>query len=756
MTRPRRQRWPIVPLVLWIVVFVPSSRLWAEPYPVPIEVQDEVELDQMYYDGEISEEDRDRLRGLFRHPVDLNRAGRDDLYRLPGVTFEMADAILAFRSAQGPFRAPEDLAQVPEIPPEVLRQVLPFVQAQVAQEPKPWRARLGAAAIWRDQLPDPVGNLPGIVLDSRVDFRKFGSAGAVVTVRPRIGRVRSAPPGQSLSAEGERLRLDPGALWVSWDGPRWTGILGHYRVGFGLGLTMDTTRQALPNGWAEADEVAWDLQGGDVAPWKGFFGLAARARQIDLPRGWLDLTVFASHQHRDLYFTEAVYDRCPADQPDCGDSARLPQVVDTRCSTDPDTGRTACPSLYCQYPTLPEVLREVVAGGHLAWWLDPRIAVGVTGTVTYTQWRISAKDLRLSPSSKYPEERPLFGAAGLDFRAGRGPFDLFGEATVTDRGAGAAVAQARWRIVPGLEIEPSLRWFSPQFDNPWNGAPANGDERLGNRGRDEIGGRLRVQWKAHPVVRLRADLDVWHHRKANLSCDPSASPDSPEACSDQTLVLDRPTTDLSALVRLDLTPSRHERISLQASYADEDLSRSGRRLSYQAYRNSQGDFSGGSKVSWAFQATTTRIPRTTVSVFVRHILEDVHALTRSFDQSWYAWVRLSTNLSPGPSLALRVKYQDDSTVADPDRSANQYCDDEARGEDRPAFLPASCRGQSFFETTLWARQRILLGSARLWLGLRGQWTRFVDHRSRWTTGTPCNPRPQRDELALQGSLGVEF
>lgn len=752
----RSMRWPVPLLVgTWAVLWPGSLR--AEPYPVPIEVQDEVELDQLYYDGEVSEEERDRLRGLFRHPVDLNRAGRDDLYRLPGVTFEMADAILAFRTSQGPFRAPEDLAQVPEVPPEVLRQVLPFVEAQVTPEPKPWRARMGAAAIWRDQLPDPSGHLPGIVLDNRVDFLRFGSAGAVITVRPRLGPVHDAPPGGSLSAEGERLRLDPGALWLAWDGPRWSGILGHYRVGFGLGLTMDTTRQALPTGWTEADEVVWDLQGGDATPWKGFFGLAARARQIDLPKGWLDLTVFASHQHRDLYFTEAVYDRCPADRPDCSEGARLPQVVDTRCTTDPEAGQTGCPSLYCQYPTLPEVLREVVAGGHLAWWLDPRIAIGATGTVTWLQWRIDAKDLHLSPSSKYPEDRPLFGAAGMDFRAGRGPFDLLGEATVTDRGAGAAVALARWRIVPGLEVEPSFRWFSPEFDNPWNGASANGDERLGNRGRDELGGRLRVQWKAHPVIRIRGDLDVWHHRRSNLSCDPSASPDSPEACTDQTRTLDRPTTDLWALLRLDLTPSRHERLSLQASYADEDLSRSGRRLSYQPYQNSQGDFSGGSKVSWAFQATTTRIPRTTVSVFVRHFLEDVYALTRSFDQSWYAWLRVSTNLSPGPSLSLRLKFQDDSAVADPDRSASQLCDDETRGEDHPATLPASCRGQSFFETTLWARQRIVLGpTTRLWIILRGQWTRFVDHRSRWTTGTSCEDHPERDQLGLQGSLAVEF
>jgi competence protein ComEA len=61
-------------------------------------------------------------------PVDVNRAGRDELVTLPGVGPALADRILEHRRLQGPFRSPEDLLAVPGIGPATLERIRPLVR----------------------------------------------------------------------------------------------------------------------------------------------------------------------------------------------------------------------------------------------------------------------------------------------------------------------------------------------------------------------------------------------------------------------------------------------------------------------------------------------------------------------------------------------------------------------------------------------------------------------------------------------------
>lgn len=56
-------------------------------------------------------------------PVDLNRADRTALERLPGIGPALADRILEARGRDGPFRAVEDLLTVPGIGPVTLRRL---------------------------------------------------------------------------------------------------------------------------------------------------------------------------------------------------------------------------------------------------------------------------------------------------------------------------------------------------------------------------------------------------------------------------------------------------------------------------------------------------------------------------------------------------------------------------------------------------------------------------------------------------------
>ncbi len=55
-------------------------------------------------------------------PIDINRATVDDLQRLPGVGPILAQRIVSYRETNGPFRRPEQLAEVPGISPRMVEE----------------------------------------------------------------------------------------------------------------------------------------------------------------------------------------------------------------------------------------------------------------------------------------------------------------------------------------------------------------------------------------------------------------------------------------------------------------------------------------------------------------------------------------------------------------------------------------------------------------------------------------------------------
>lgn len=61
--------------------------------------------------------------------IDLNTATRSDLLRLPNIGAVRADAILAYRTANGPFSSTDDLLNVPGIGPVTLNRLRPYLSA---------------------------------------------------------------------------------------------------------------------------------------------------------------------------------------------------------------------------------------------------------------------------------------------------------------------------------------------------------------------------------------------------------------------------------------------------------------------------------------------------------------------------------------------------------------------------------------------------------------------------------------------------
>ena len=59
--------------------------------------------------------------------IDINTAGVDELMLLPGIGEKRAEDIIAYRRANGPFRIPEELTEVPGIGEGILAGLIDYV-----------------------------------------------------------------------------------------------------------------------------------------------------------------------------------------------------------------------------------------------------------------------------------------------------------------------------------------------------------------------------------------------------------------------------------------------------------------------------------------------------------------------------------------------------------------------------------------------------------------------------------------------------
>ena len=832
--RPSTLAVPAVLTALLITLAPPA--LHAAPYAVDIVVDSEEEINLLYQEGDISSEERDTLLTMYLTRLDLNLAARDELYDLPGFTYTLADAVIKAREDRERFYKMKDLMEVEGMTEEIFRQIVTFATVtDASDDERAYEAQIRAGAVARVGVPNNNEDEPSSYLRSKVRFLSHGGAGFLFAVRPMNGEVGDARYGiqcktssclygESLHAEPEALRFDPAGFHVYWDGPRLSGIGGSFRVGYGLGLTMDNSDRRLPHGWYDNLDFSEDTESGKVRPFEGFVGLALRHKQIDLGRGWLDISVFGSAWNRDFYIHDTYYNRleqqapgwkckpnkpknrndppgtcdCPTDKMwrnpsnndedngECINRQKVPSLVATDAAYYPASGITGWPSLNYDYPTLQGIMRELIGGANATYWINRRSRVGITGYVGNWHMNAEAKDFSPALSSKYPFGRSTWGVVGAHTRFGWGRYDFAAEVAVTDQGDVGALAQGWLRPLAHFELIPSVRYYGPGFDNPYNRGLANGDEFQGNRARDELGGRLQLKYRPFSLLRISVELDIWYHEYPGIRLDrDETDPNSPSFISDDGVISvpPDPATDLEAKLRFDVKLTSKERFAVWALFHDEALDRTGHDKSY-AYISAttasemedDGNPStnldlvqrpvgwGGQKVSYAITAVTERIPKVTVTALFKHIFEDTKNMADAFDQSYYFWIRISAKLKPGPYIAARFKYFEEYATSDEKWYPSQSCGNLANesysniqvlaGGDP---LPASCRGETYIDAYLTVSQKLPVtmfkGSL---LSLRAGWTRWTDNRRKWEVGYGGNPDPSRDEVSVKGHMLVKF
>ena len=501
------------------------------PYETFIDVDDEEDLYDLQATGQIDEETRDTLVDVMQSGIDINRASREDLYSLPNLTYGDVDAILEYRKLAGFINDPVDLIVAGVLTQQKLEAIAAFLLVS-----DPVRATFATSGWVKGQTRWTVEDedAPPGALQARVATLKNLTVGFASTFsRNRLADVEFDPERGALSAVPADEKVDLPKFFAEWETDTWGAIAGTYRIGFGERLTFDNTSHYTPNGWNHDDQIFRDTElsricresrGDELEDlpcptnlyetpdyrWRdGLLGAAVGLKRLDLGAGYLQAYAFGSYQPRSIYQYEIFNpDECDDPHDDDDENCAAPRVY--RRLADPDE-----PTSTFSFSTLPDLFTEMTAGGNVAYWINRRSHLGVTGYGGDVEFHPDGIALDFQEYSRLPYGGP-FGAVGVDGSVGLNKVDLFGEYTRSfdsmddgEGGGNAGIVRAVTTFARNNELETSLRYYDEHFKNPYARPIAAPDEVDGSRARDEMGLRLRYTARLLEKLSLRATGDVW-------------------------------------------------------------------------------------------------------------------------------------------------------------------------------------------------------------------------------------------------------
>jgi hypothetical protein len=500
-------------------------------YEVFIDVETEEDIYDLLITEQISEASFDALLLLHQTRVELNRADRQTLYRLPNLDYVEVDRILAFREQVTAIRSVDELAAAEVLSERVANSIRPFV---VVRPPDLRLDRvdgfLRTQMRWTgryDRLP------PAAAVQARLRAVRNLDAGLVgALTRNRLRQPRWDPPRQALSVAPEGVRLEIPKAYIEWEDDRIEVIAGTYRVGFGQRLTFDVTDQVTPNGLFGDFELRRENElslrcrrspgelpvspcplrpTARVTPdfrWTNrLTGFGVGLKRLDAGPGWLQGYAWGSYQVQRVLATEMVVGTACRDPRRDDDPACAAPRVFVR-DRDP---RSPAPTV--THSSLPAALAEALAGANISYFWGARRHLGLTGYGAVPRWRIEGVELDFQEHAAKPFGG-AFGAAGLDAAIGFRRQDFFAEVArsfdrQTGGGGGYAAIVRSVTTVDAGEIDVSARYYHWRYANPYARPTSAPDEHDGLRARDETGIRVRAVLDIGRRVALRTLFDGW-------------------------------------------------------------------------------------------------------------------------------------------------------------------------------------------------------------------------------------------------------
>ncbi|MBN2799022.1 MAG: helix-hairpin-helix domain-containing protein [Deltaproteobacteria bacterium] len=508
---------PLFPLLsLLLVAPVASARV----LPAAIYAENEDELRSLYADGVLTDEDFEVLVELLYDPVDLNTARAGELYDLPGLSMDLAKAIVTERKAAGPFSSIDDLLRVQGVTADVVEQLRPYAETlyvgdKVGKLQGQLTLRTGKdfapvevpelASQSHDAAALGYARLPNSYLRGRFRYGKGVRAGVLALAQDGVNALAWSEASRDFTASwgSPYLELSKAYVQTAKDGRE--VILGSFTTGYGLGLTFDSTNRSLPHGLYPDLLLTGTTS---FSPRKGQLGVGATLHRLDLGGSWADVSAFASLNRYDAY------------QYDVGVAGG--EAIDPMLEDEPSPRvwvETADGYKRGGWLTLPNLYQEAVFGGNATYHTaGDKVDVGLTaymGSLNTAVVEGMDDPYAIVLRSGYPVEH-TYGAVGLNGAWHHSLVDLYGEVAKSMTGGVGAMAKALVDLPKG-HTELYLRHFSTDFDNPHARGKAAPDEYGGMRDRDEQGVALKAVY--YPTVWLssRVFADLWRHPSTGVA-----------------------------------------------------------------------------------------------------------------------------------------------------------------------------------------------------------------------------------------------
>ncbi len=516
------------PLALALALALPcAGPAFAAIYENTITAEDEDDLFTMQQRGDISQATADTLLELIREGVDLNSASRDQLYDLPGLTYEDVDAILEYRKAKGRIEDASELVGANAITAEQFLQLAPFLRIDAARLKLPISGRVRAVS----QFTTTDGTAPPALLSARLKGPLDLSAGFMLFGARRMsGTPTYDPVTDSLQSSGFGYTLHLPRAFLQWHSGKRKLVAGTFTIGFGERLTLDNTRRVTPRGIYLTDDfrrpidlartcrlssvdlpLSGECEAGEknlyITPdydWREVFrGIAGSIEDLKVgEEASVSMYGFLSYQTRSIYQYE-LYDRRFCDDPrdDNNDQCKAPPVY------VPSRGSRLV------YSTLNYLFDELTGGGHVTFKPSYRFTLGATAWAAMPFFRQQPVELDFQEWSRYPNGG-AFGAVGLNGHASWRQFNFYFEASRSfDRaiggGGGWGVVQRSTFSPKGHELELVLRFYDTAFGTPYARPVSAPDETDGLRARNEAGARVRYFGRLTRDWEVRARADFW-------------------------------------------------------------------------------------------------------------------------------------------------------------------------------------------------------------------------------------------------------
>lgn len=657
MTRSHFQA-PAAAVLAAFLLAVPLAA-HADDYGVFVDVESEEDLLDLLATGEIDETAFDVLVELLHDGVDLNGAGREELYSLPNLNYSDVDAILDYLEDTGPITDPIALVAADVISKSKLKAIAPFlVIAEPAED-------LGDTSGRIRYLTSYVGgdeDVPSMWLGAEVTTLRDLKVGLIgVLTRTRLSDVVYDPGRDALSANAPSIQFHVPKYFIEWETDDYHLVGGTYRIGFGQRLTFDNTGATTPNGIRVDDAVYYsqDLSlkcresAGelDLSPCRGMQGneyrspdykwtdrlrgLAVGLKSGPVGDGWFQAYAFGSYQTKGIYQYE-LYDRgrCLDPTDDNNPACSAPLVFRRQADTRDATSRFA-------YQTLPEMFNELTAGANLAYFFDRRTHVGVTGYGADVHWLVDGMDMDFQEWSRLPYGGP-FGAVGIDASWGTGIVDLFAEVARSfdsQPGGGGWAGILRSTLTwTDHELETSVRYYHRDFNNPYARPTSAADEYDGLRARDEMGIRVGYTGTVQDLE-LRTLVDFWTY---SLGFDDALK--------------------MRVRQHLDYRVARWFKPGIWVEYQDRDLGSSTRMNCYETPfdQTPEGEPVPCSGEKFVAGLRLKFVPHSRVSITAKYqhrwLDDGKTAFDDKFRQDLSAWLQVSYNPIDKLQLRARVRY----------------------------------------------------------------------------------------------------